>query len=222
MIYSNQNTNSMAMKNLERHLHEGGCIEKGLIVSSNLINKMEVCGFVNMRSANELNMEKIFEGSLSLINKAPYKQFVMSGYICQIHQYVKRTGISSEICTKGVTAPIYYSLKIHHQMLEVNMEDVAIPSLEDNRTYNKIRSRYGTGIVVTESMLYKVFPKEYSVTVKEGKAILEVPAESVLCLDRKGNIKSVGEEILAVCRYLDSETGILNYALYSLDELFTI
>lgn len=212
----------MAKKDLERHLYDTGCLENGMIVSSNLIKRLEVCGFVNMQCANELNLEKILGDSLSMINKAPYKQFVMSGYIYQIHQYVKRTSMASVTCTKGVTAPIYSSLKVIHQNTEVNLEEVAIPSLEDNKTYNKIRSRYGSGIVVTESMLFRAFPKEYTITAKEGKAMLEVPEQSILCFDRKGKVKSVGEEILAVCRYLDPETGVLNYAQYSLDELFTI
>lgn len=212
----------MAKKDLERHLYETGCIENGMIVSSNLIKRLEVCGFVNMQSANELNLEKILGTSLSMINKAPYRQFVMSGYIYQIHQYVKRTSMATVTCMKGVTAPIYSSLKTTRQNMEVNLEEVAIPSLEDNKTYNKIRSRYGSGIVVTESMLYRAFPEEYSIIAKDGKAILEVPEGSILCFDRKGDIKSVGEEILAVCRYLDPETGVLNYAQYSLDELFTI
>lgn len=212
----------MEKKNLEKHLNETGCIEKGIIASSNLIKRMEVYGFVNMQSVNEINLEKILGDSFSMINKAPYKQFVMSGYIYQIHQYVKRTGMTMGICTKGVTAQIYSSLKINHQNIEVNLEEVAIPSLENNKTYNKIRSRYGTGIVVTDRMLDKDFPKEYNITAKNGKAILEIQTGSILCLDRKGDVKSVGEEILAVCRYLDSETGVLNYAQYSLDELFVI
>lgn len=212
----------MTKKDLERHLYETGCLENGMIVSSNLIKRLEVCGFVNMQIANELILEKILGDSLSMINKAPYKQFVMSGYIYQIHQYVKRTSMTSVTCTKGVTAPIYSSLKITRQNIEVNLEEVAIPSLEDNKTYNKIRSRYGSSVVVTESMLDRAFPKEYTITAKEGKAMMEVQEDSILCLNRKGEIRSVGEEILVVCRYLDPETGVLNYAQYSLDELFTI
>lgn len=212
----------MKKRNLEKHLNETGCIEKGIIVSSNLIKRMEVYGFVNMQSVNELNLEKILEETFSMINKAPYKQFVMSGYIYQIHQYAKKAGMTTGICTKGVTAQIYSSLKINRQNIEVNLEEVAIPSLENNKTYNKIRSRYGTGIVVTDRMLDKDFPKEYNITAKNGKAMLEIQIGSILCLDRKGDVKSVGEEILAVCRYLDSETGVLNYAQYSLDELFVL
>ena len=71
-------------------------------------------------------------------------------------------------------------------------------------------------------MLDKDFPKEYNITAKNGKAMLEIQIGSILCLDRNGDVKSVGEEILAVCRYLDPETGVLNYAQYSLDELFVL
>lgn len=206
----------MLKKTLQQQLVETGSIESGIIVSSNLIKRVEVCGFVNMQKADTTSLEKLLGESFSMVNKAPYHQFIMSDYLYQIRQYLRK----GTFTTRGITVPIFSSLKINREKLEINIEDLIIPSLETNTTYIKIKNRYGSGVVVTDNMASNCFPKEFSITAKDGKAMLNIPIGSIICMARDGSIKSVGEEILAVCRYLDPETGNMCYTQYSLYELF--
>jgi hypothetical protein len=49
----------MLKKTLQQPLVETGSIESGIIVSSNLIKRVEVCGFVNMQKADTTSLEKL-------------------------------------------------------------------------------------------------------------------------------------------------------------------
>lgn len=85
--------------------------------------------------------------------------------------------------------------------------------------YRKIKARIGSGLAVTEYMLRKNgFPE--NIIEEDSKAMFIAEEGTILLKDKDGSIKSIGEEILAVCRYLHPETGTMCYTQLGLDELF--
>ena len=94
-----------------------------------------------------------------------------------------------------------------------------IPSLIGKELYRKIKSRHGNGVTVRDYDLKKAnFPS--CISAIDGKAILTAPAGHVQILDKDGVIKSIGENIMVVCRYLHAETGTMCYTQYNLNEVF--
>ena len=49
---------------------------------------------------------------------------------------------------------------------------------------------------------------------------LTAPAGHVQLFDKNGAIKSIGENIMVICRYLHAETGTMCYTQYNLNEVF--
>lgn len=54
----------------------------------------------------------------------------------------------------------------------------------------------------------------------DGKAILNAPKSHIQIIDKDGEIKRIGENIMVVCRYLHTETGTMCYTQYNLNEVF--
>ena len=52
------------------------------------------------------------------------------------------------------------------------------------------------------------------------RSILAAPVGHVQILDKDGVIKSIGENIMAICRYLHAETGTMCYTQYNLYEVY--
>ena len=200
-------------------LLKDGQLASNIIVSSVLIKELEVYGYVNScRAENMLHIPnnswaKI--GVNGIVNKSPISEIVCSNYIYQ----VITLSDGKQASTVGIPSPIYNSLYINKKQTKLNLEDIYIPSLMSNQTYRKIKSRIGTGVVVTESMINKSgFPK--NIIAEDNKAMYIAEEGTILLKNKDGNIRSIGEEILAVCRYLHPETGTMCYTQYSLDELF--
>ena len=194
-------------------------LASNIIVSSVLIKKLEVYGYANScKAENMLNIPnntwaKI--GVNGIVNKSPISEIVCSNYIYQ----VITLSDGKQASTVGIPSPIYNSLYINKKQTKLNLEDIYIPSLLSNPIYRKIKGRIGTGVLVTDSLIQKGgFPK--NIIAEDNKAMFIAEEGTFLLKDKEGDIRSVGEEILAVCRYLHPETGTMCYTQYSLDELF--
>lgn len=91
--------------------------------------------------------------------------------------------------------------------------------MRGKQLYRKIKSRHGNGVTVRDFDLRKAdFPSRISAI--DGKAMLSAPAGHVQILDKDGVIKSIGENIMVVCRYIHAETGTMCYTQYNLNEVF--
>lgn len=206
----------MALITLEEQLRIKGSLNSGLIAKSNLIDKLEVYGFVNACKDKDM-YEKLYTGYIlnGIVNKEPKRQIVLSEHIYQV-----TTNYSGEEITReGHVTPIYQRLQICHEMKKYNVEDLRVPSLIGNKLYRKIKSRHGQGVIVTAREIEKAKFPSY-ITEEEGKAILSAPEGHVRCLDNDGLIKSIGENVMVVCRYLHPETGTLCYTQYNLNEVY--
>ena len=209
----------MAKITLNDMLLKSNQLASNIIVSSVLIKKLEVYGYVNSCSVE--NMLHLPKDSMArvrvngIVNKSPVSEIVCSNYIYQVITYFD----SKQASTVDISSPIYNSLYINKKQTKLNLEDIYIPSLLSNPIYRKIKARIGTGVVVTESMIHKSgFPK--NIIAEDSKAMFVAEEGTILLKDKEGDIRSIGEEILAVCRYLHPETGTMCYTQLSLDELF--
>ena len=194
---------------LEDYLKKNGSVRSGIMAKSNLIDKLEIYGFVNACEDNDM-YNKVYAGLIinGIVNKEPKRQIILSNHIYQVTTHYS-----------GMAVPIYHTLVVSGSEGKYNLEDIYIPSLIGKELYRKIKSRHGNGVTVRDYDLKKAnFPS--CISAIDGKAILTAPAGHVQIFDKDGVIKSIGENIMVVCRYLHAETGTMCYTQYNLNEVF--
>lgn len=201
---------------LEDYLKKNGSVQSGITAKSNLIDKLEIYGFINACKDEDMYNE-IYTGLFlnGIVNKEPKCQIILSNHIYQVTSHYRGKDITRE----GIAIPIFQTLSVSEAEGQYNVEDIYIPSLIGKQLYRKIKSRYGNGVVVRDYDLKKAdFPSHISAI--DGKAMLTAPAGHVQILDKDGAIKSIGENIMVVCRYLYAENGTMCYTQYNLNEVF--
>lgn len=201
---------------LEEYLQKNGSLHSGVIVKSNLVDKLEIYGFVNACKDEDMYNE-VYTGLIlnGIVNKEPKRQIILSNYIYQVTTHYS----NREITREGMAIPIYQSLVVSESEGQYNVEDLYIPSLTGKQLYRKIKSRLGNGVRVRDYDLEKSKFPSYIKAV-EGKAIFNAPTAHVQLVDKDGVIKSIGENIMAVCRYLHVESGTMCYTQYNLNEIY--
>lgn len=201
---------------LEDYLKNNASIQSGMTAKSNLIDKLEIYGFVNA-CKDKYMYNKMYDGLIlnGIVNKEPKRQIILSNHIYQVTSHY----CGKDITREGMAIPIYHTLVVSESEGQYNVEDIYIPSLIGKQLYRKIKSRHGNGVTVRDYDLKKAdFPS--SISAIDGKAILTAPAGHIQILDKDGVIKSIGENIMVVCRYLHAETGTMCYTQYNLNEVF--
>lgn len=201
---------------LEDYLKNHGSVHCGMIAKSKLIDKLEIYGFANACKDEDMYND-VYAGLIlnGIVNKEPKCQIVLSNYIYQVTTHYS----GKEIRREGMAIPVFQSLVVSESEGHYNVEDLYVPSLVGKQLYRKIKSRYGNGVVVREYDLEKAKFPSYIKAI-EGKAILNAPKSHIQIIDKDGEIKSIGENIMVVCRYLNTETGTMCYTQYNLNEVF--
>lgn len=187
-----------------------------MIVKSNLIDKLEIYGFANACKDEDMYND-VYAGLIlnGIVNKEPKYQIVLSNYIYQVTTHFS----GKEITREGLAIPVFQSLVVSESEGQYNVEGLYVPSLVGKQLYRKIKSRHGNGVVVREYDLEKAKFPSY-IKANEGKAMLNAPKSHIQIIDKDGEIKSIGENIMVVCRYLHTETGTMCYTQYNLNEVF--
>lgn len=202
---------------LEHYLNTNGRVQSGMMAKSNLIDKLEIYGFVNACKDEDMYTMAYSTGYAinGIVNKEPINQIILSNYIYQVTSHYS----GKDITHAGMAIPIFQTLAVSEAEGQYNVEDLYIPSLIGKQLYRKIKSRHGNGVTVRDCDLRKAdFPSRISAI--DGKAMLSAPAGHVQILDKDGVIKSIGENIMVVCRYIHAETGTMCYTQYNLNEVF--
>lgn len=201
---------------LEDYLKNHGSVHCGMIAKSHLIDKLEIYGFENACKDEDMYND-VYAGLIlnGIVNKEPKRQIVLSNYIYQVTTHYS----GKEITREGMAIPIFQSLVVSESEGQYNVEDLYVPSLVGRQLYRKIKSRHGNGVVVREYDLEKAKFPSYIKAI-DGKAILNAPKSHIQIIDKDGEIKSIGENIMVVCRYLHTETGTMCYTQYNLNEVF--
>ncbi|MBQ8958563.1 MAG: hypothetical protein IJ057_08715 [Bacteroidales bacterium] len=204
---------------LQEHLDKYGWLRSRMVAKSILIDEVEIYGFINC-SKEMLDEYKTNEYKLlGIVDKDPSRQIIQCNYIYQIIEWFD----GNKAQQTGLATPIYVGLRKCVVDTEINVEELYIPDLINHKLYKDIRSRKGTGIVVTEQLVNKYKSKvwtEHNILIKNGKAMMPIHKGDILCQHIMDNsIKSIGQELLAVCRYIHKTTGRMCYTQYGLDEL---
>lgn len=209
----------MAKVSLSEKLVECKQLSSNIIVSSVLLDKLEIYGYINSCRDEDMFYLPYKSSTVvymnGIINRSPVSEIVCAHFIYQVMKVFD----GKQVTTVGMPTPIYKSLYVNSEQSKYNVENLYIPSLRANPFYKKIKARIGTGVTVTDNLLRKNnFPE--SIIEEDSKAMFIAEEGAILLRDKEGSIRSIGEEILAVCRYLHPETGTMCYTQLSLDELF--
>ena len=67
---------------LEGYLKKNGSVRSGIMAKSNLIDKLEIYGFVNACEDNDM-YNKVYAGLIinGIVNKEPKRQIILSNHI---------------------------------------------------------------------------------------------------------------------------------------------
>ena len=211
---------------LKKKLLEDKCLSCNIIVSSILIKELELYGFVNSCSDDWLvkkyhgkdkNGITVYKHQLKgVVNKDCGNLIIVSDYLYQVFEYQSGSSVGVE----GKQTPIYKSIIMSTKKMELRLEDLWMPSLLTNDFYLQVKTsnRQNRQPINDESIRKAGLPQNISVV--DGEAILTVDEGAFLMIDSFSEITSVGEDMLAVCRYINPVHGGLCYAIYGLDELY--
>lgn len=132
---------------LEDYLKNHGRVHCGMIVKSNLIDKLEIYGFANACKDEDMYND-VYAGLIlnGIVNKEPKHQIVLSNYIYQVTTHYS----GKEITREGMAIPVFQALVVSESEGQYNVEDLYVPSLVGKQLYRKIKSRLGNGVVVRE------------------------------------------------------------------------
>ena len=127
--------------------------------------------------------------------------------------------------------PIYPTISICQENTVVDVKELYIPSfigvyrsinggiVSDESLYSNIKRRFGVGYEVTEKEWAKAgWPSRY--TLKNGAVFSQIQKGEIVLKDADGCIKSVGESIVVLCRYIHEETGELRFIFSRLEHLY--
>ncbi len=205
---------------LQSYLEKYGWLKYGMIVKGTLIKELEIYGFVNSSKEMIDELKSNQFNLLGIVNKAPNQQVIRGFYMYQVVEWFDGENVKQT----GLTTPIYIGLRNCREDIELNIADLHIPNLISNNLYCLIRSRRGTGVEITPQLVNKykaakIFA-DNNIIIKEGNAFLQVKKGDTLCIHALDHsVKSIGQELVAICRYVCKTTGHLRYALFDLSEL---
>lgn len=192
----------MERKSLLDVLLSNGHLESKIFADSRLISNLEVYGFVNSAGLSYLYNSKEFHYNL-FVNLDNEDDLIISNFLYQR---------SKE--HNNIVFPIYFALSVTEKPLEFPLSKLHVPSLMENQSYLSLRN---TGYQSRSASPF--YPKEHY--KKDGQEWnMTINSDEILMLDVNGTVQSVGEDIIAICRYLCKENGLIQYTKYRLDELY--
>lgn len=192
----------MGKQTLSDVLLSKGHLESKISADSNLVSNLEIYGYVNSAGLPFLyNSEKLLYNLF--VNLDNEDDLIISNILYQ--------GSKDH---SNIVFPIYSALSVTEKPLELPLSKLHVPSLMENKSYLPLRntgfqSRHASPFHPKER--YKSNGQEWYMIINSGE---------ILMLDVNGEIQSVGEDIVAICRYLSKENGSIQYTKYRLDELF--
>ena len=207
----------MAKISLAEKLQSENVLKSHLIVSSRLIEKLEVYGYVNSCQGNEMMLEDIRINNITTVGYNNFINCQTAGEIVCSNYMMQPVMLSHK--NEMRLHQIYSILEISKESFILNLADLDIPSLFYNPIYKKIRRRDKNKSLSSSEIKYAKFPENIKQNSDKRFDYTSNPRD-VLCRDKDGSIKSIGDHLMAVCRYLFPQTGMMCYTQLDLDELF--
>lgn len=176
-------------------------LRAGTECQSSMHFKMEIYGFLNSADITDDSALKNAAGFISINDDF----HIVSDFLCQ----------QDLISRKQNLHKIYKSLCMAKEEHVLCLKDLYIPSLYSVPEYRQILSRQA--FIPTEKWVKKNLPD--TCYLDNAEVMMKIPKGATLLYNRSGEIQSVGENVLAICRYKDKRTGSIHYTIHPLDEL---
>lgn len=207
---------------LRKKLLLDGELNRNILVSSNFIKDLEVYGYMNCQDRKEILRGQIYGDAEQSNNHNRLTVLIKSGEAgdVQINSLEDCDIYSFFIRQKDVVSPVYHTISVCPKDIDIDVKELYIPSLYDNKLYREIKNRY-KGKTVSDDEWEKnqyLFPSEFSLV--DGKMMMHIEQGNVVFKDNYDSIKSVEEYAIALCRYPSGETGEMKYVFFALDQLF--
>lgn len=209
----------MVKISLANKLQTEKVLQSGLVVSSTLVDRLEVYGYLNSCVGEDIVKNGYINRYNNFINVQTIGEIICAGYLMQ-PAIVSDNG-RGKFETK--MHQVYSALELAKEEIKYDLADLDIPSLYYNLVYVGIRKKNHK----IDCPDYRIknwvwmFPDNIK---KKSDASLEFDYISkvgeVLCRDKDGAVKGIGEHLMALCRYLAPQTGLMYYAQFDLDELY--
>ena len=202
---------------LNDYLEKEKELYSGIAVSSSIISNLEVLGFMNCKDRDD-----ILSGyGLNSINSYGDVEIEFDNSKCKFFSFYMKQN--------SKVTPIYPTVSICQKDVDVDVKELYIPSFVGTRTksqtiiddelYSRIKCRFGTSYRVSENEWGKAgWSSRYSLV--DGAVIAHIKKGDVILKDKDGCIKSVGEAIAVLCRYLHGETGEIRFMFSRLEHLY--
>lgn len=209
----------MEKKRLNDFLEKEGELNSGITVSSSLIKNLEVYGFINCKCRTDIKSGY----GLKDINSYGDVEIGIEPSKCHFFSFFMKQ--------ENKVTPIYPTISICQENTAVDVKELYIPSfigvsrsinggiVYDDSLYSNIKRRFGVGYEVTEKEWLKAgWPSRY--TLKDSVVLSQIQKGEIVLKDADGCIKSVGESIVVLCRYIHEETGELRFFFSRLEHLY--
>lgn len=202
---------------LNDYLEKERELYSGIAVSSSIISNLEVLGFMNCKDRDD-----ILSGyGLNGINSYGDVEIEFDNSKCKFFSFYMKQN--------SRVTPIYPTVSICQKDVDIDVKELYIPSFVGTRTknqtiiddelYSRIKSRFGSSYRVSENEWDKAgWSSRYSLV--DGVVIAHIQKGDVILKDKDGRIKSVGEAIVVLCRYLHGETGEIRFMFSRLEQLY--
>lgn len=201
------------MEKISTKFFEEKVLKSGMFVSSSLIPKMEIYGFIAIDSSKVEEID--YQAKLNDIVDTGFANNVVCGD--RLMQTLYLPDSKGNVKLRCQVVPIFDKISHSESGDEYKLIDIYIPSLTSIDKYMDIRSRRKEYKLDEYNLRRFKFP--YSVTSQDGTLIYTTQKNDILFLDNDSVIKGVSDTAFAVCKYINHITGLLSYAIFKLDEL---
>ena len=200
----------MVKETLEEYFKRMGRIESGLVMSSNLIDKLEICSFIQGDLIISHSQDNPY-GGINPVCMDDSKRIVCPDFIYQ-----------KKLFSEGYYIfPRYHTIVRYYTTHKLFLGRIYVQSLRNNTLYKNIRSQRVKSITPSDLKKYKM---QENIVCEDGRAYYKTDCETILCINDPGLnecVSGVCHSALALCRYIDESTGNVHFTLLDFSNIFT-
>lgn len=198
----------MMPRNLLEIFHENKELESGALVGSTLIKKNEIYGFIPHNDADTDSNSYFPLSMIPAIVAADRIAFPI----------VKNQFESAE---KYVIVPVYRKIRYSSDIHKLLLKKLYVYSLLNNNNYKRLRNNRNPN-------LSRLGESSSQVSVdKDISQVYYITSPNEILMYKKisysiDSISAVAPSFLVICRFINSVTGEISYAIYPPEDLFPL
>lgn len=209
------NQENMYLGNLLETLKGNVELTTGMLVGSKLIREMEIYGFVPYLNKKDMS---ISESKTNQLLDLRYETIASDRIVIAIH---RRTSIM-KFETEYIIHPIARKVKQSIVKRQLLLEKLYMISMWQNKIYQEIRNKRLN--VANYSRLKDLLFSQQIIVDKENQKIYYETCDNDFLMYKKityseENVSAVASYFLVVCRFINTVTGEISYAIYPPEDL---